>query len=75
MHAYIRARGLLENMVRSSRIIPDQAMIPADAYRAIVKKNVEFVLLDALDPVREPRTSAVMVVPCPPGIPIMVVKR
>ena len=71
MHAYIRERGLLENMVRSSRIIPDQHLIPADAYRAIVKKNVEFVRLDALDPISEPRTSAVMVVPYPPGIPIL----
>ncbi|OHD20258.1 MAG: hypothetical protein A2Y38_09995 [Spirochaetes bacterium GWB1_59_5] len=71
MHEYIRARGLLEAMVRSSRIIPDRTLIPADAYRAIVKKNVEFVRLDALDPVRNPRTTAVMVVPYPPGIPIM----
>jgi len=71
MHEYIRARGLLEAMVRSSRIIPDQTFIPADAYRAIVRKNVEFVRLDALDPVRNPRTTAVMVVPYPPGIPIM----
>lgn len=71
MHGYIRSRGLLEAMVRSSRIIPDRTLIPADAYRAIVKKNVEFVRLDALDPVRDPRTTAVMVVPYPPGIPIM----
>jgi len=71
MHEYIRGRGLLEAMVRSSRIIPDRTLIPADAYRAIVKKNVEFVRLDALDPVRDPRTTAVMVVPYPPGIPIM----
>ncbi len=71
MHEYIRGRGLLEAMVRSSRIIPDRTLIPADAYRAIVKKNVEFVRLDALDPVRNPRTTAVMVVPYPPGIPIM----
>jgi lysine decarboxylase/arginine decarboxylase len=71
MHEYIRARGLLEAMVRSSHIIPDRTLIPAEAYRAIVKKNVEFVRLDALDPVRDPRTTAVMVVPYPPGIPIM----
>jgi len=71
MHAYIREHALLENMVRSSRIIPDHALVPAEAYRAIVRKQVEFVRLDAIDPVRNPRTSAVMVVPYPPGIPIL----
>ena len=71
MHAYIRSHALLEKMVESSRIIPDQALVPAEAYRAIVKKNVEFVRIDSLDPISDPRTSAVMVVPYPPGIPIM----
>jgi len=71
MHGYIRSHGLLENMVRSSRIIPDQAMTPSDAYRAIVRKDIEFVPIDDLDPERDPRVAAVMVVPYPPGIPIL----
>jgi len=71
MHAYIRERGLLQTMVESSRIIPNRAITPAQAYRAIVKKEVEFVRLDDLDPAREARISAVMVVPYPPGIPIL----
>ncbi len=71
MHEHLRASGLLESMVRSSRIIPDRALIPAEAYRAIVKKRVEFVDLDCIDPVNDPRTAAVMVVPYPPGIPIL----
>ena len=71
MHGYIRERGLLDKMVQSSKIIPDQACIPAEAYRAIVKKQVEFVRLDAIDPAVNPRTTAVMVVPYPPGIPIL----
>ncbi|MDP3180089.1 MAG: hypothetical protein Q8M76_19410, partial [Spirochaetaceae bacterium] len=71
MHAYIREHALVETMVEASRIIPDQALVPAQAYRAIVKKNVEFVRIDSLDPVRDPRVSAVMVVPYPPGIPLM----
>ncbi len=71
MHAFLRENSLLPRMVESSRIIPDRAMIPAQAYRAIVKKEVEFVRIDSLDPARDPRTSAVMVVPYPPGIPIL----
>lgn len=71
MHEYIRAQGLLGTMVASSRVIPDRALIPAEAYRAIVRKEVEFVRLDELDPAGSPRTSAVMVVPYPPGIPIL----
>lgn len=71
MHEYVRGSRMLEKMVASSRIVPARSMLPAEAYRAIVKKNVEFVRLDALDPARRPRTSAVMVVPYPPGIPIL----
>jgi lysine decarboxylase/arginine decarboxylase len=71
MHAYLREGRLLELMVESSRFIPARSMTPAEAYRAIVKKEVEFVRIDDLDPVATPRTSAVMVVPYPPGIPIL----
>jgi lysine decarboxylase/arginine decarboxylase len=71
MHEYLRDEGLLSKMVASSRLIPDRALSPAEAYRAIVKKEVEFVRIDELDPRREARTSAVMVVPYPPGIPIL----
>jgi len=71
MHAYLREHRLLELMVGSSRFIPTRSMTPAEAYRAIVKKEVEFVRIDDLDPVAAPRTSAVMVVPYPPGIPIL----
>lgn len=71
MHGYLREHRLLELMVESSRVIPNRSMIPAEAYRAIVRKQVEFVPIDDLDPVAAPRTSAVMVVPYPPGIPIL----
>jgi lysine decarboxylase/arginine decarboxylase len=71
MHEYLRSEGLLEKMVAASRIIPSRSMLPSEAYRAIVRKEVEFARLDSLDPEREPRTSAVMVVPYPPGIPIL----
>jgi lysine decarboxylase/arginine decarboxylase len=42
-------------------------MKPADAYHEVVKKNVEFVELDHM----MGRVPAVMIVPYPPGIPIM----
>jgi lysine decarboxylase/arginine decarboxylase len=71
MHNYLREHRLLENMVRSSRILPDRSLIPAEAYRCIVRKEVEFVRLDSIDTKHEPRISAVMVVPYPPGIPIL----
>jgi len=71
MHEYIRDRRLLQKMVESSRIIPDRPLLPSEAYRAIVRKDVEFVELDSLDPALDPRISAVMVVPYPPGIPIL----
>lgn len=71
MHEYLRSGRLLEKMVAASRIVPRPALTPAEAYRAIVRKEIEFVRLDALAPERTPRTSAVMVVPYPPGIPIL----
>ena len=71
MHEYIRGSGLLGKMVAASRVLPVRRLSPAEAYRAIVRKNVEFVPLDRLDPASESRTSAVMVVPYPPGIPIL----
>jgi len=71
MHEYIRKHKLLENMVRSSSIIPNMAMLPAQAYRHIVKKEVEFVPIRNLDPEKHPRVAAVMVVPYPPGIPVL----
>lgn len=49
------------------QVIPDQAMKPSEAYHQVVRKNVEFVELDRM----MGRTPAVMMVPYPPGIPIM----
>ncbi|MBS3809361.1 MAG: hypothetical protein KGY38_04320 [Desulfobacterales bacterium] len=67
MHKYIKNNKLLDKMQAAFQIIPDQAMKPAEAYHAVVRKNVEYVDLDdMLD-----RIPAVMVVPYPPGIPVM----
>lgn len=67
LHRYTREHGMLDKMQEAFQVIPDQAMKPADAYHAVVKKNVEFVELDQM----MGRIPAVMIVPYPPGIPIM----
>jgi arginine decarboxylase len=47
--------------------LPDMAMRPADAYERLVRGNVESVEIDKL----AGRTLAVMLVPYPPGIPLI----
>lgn len=67
IHRHIRDHKLLDKMQAAFQVIPDQAMKPADAYHAVVRKNVEYVeLKDMRD-----RVPAVMTVPYPPGIPVM----
>ncbi|GBE58059.1 biodegradative arginine decarboxylase [bacterium BMS3Abin01] len=67
IHEYFREHDILEKMQQAFEVIPDQAMKPADAYHQVVGKNVEYVDLDEM----MGRTPAVMMVPYPPGIPIM----
>ncbi len=67
MHAYLRDHQVLQLMQKAFEVIPDQAMKPADAYHNVVRKNVEYVDLKEM----AGRIPAVMMVPYPPGIPIM----
>ena len=67
VHRYTREHRMLDRMQEAFQVIPDQAMKPADAYHEVVRKNVEFVDLDKM----MDRIPAVMLVPYPPGIPIM----
>jgi len=67
VHRYTRDHRMMDRMQEAFQVIPDQDMKPADAYHAVVKKNVEFVDLDKM----MGRIPAVMIVPYPPGIPIM----
>ncbi len=67
IHKYFKNSKILDMMQAAFQVIPDQAMKPADAYHEVVKKNVEYVELDDM----MGRTPAVMIVPYPPGIPIM----
>jgi arginine decarboxylase len=67
MHNHIASRDLVGKMQRSFEILPEQIMTPAEAHSQIVKKNVEYVSLDNL----KNRIPCVMVVPYPPGIPMI----
>lgn len=67
MHNYLKEHDMLGKMQRAFEVIPDQALKPADAYHEVVRRNVEFVFLDDM----MDRIPAVMMVPYPPGIPII----
>ena len=49
--------------------IPDQKMKPSDAYRCVVENKIERVEISKETIMG--RTAAIMLVPYPPGIPIM----
>ncbi|MGD0985423.1 MAG: Orn/Lys/Arg decarboxylase N-terminal domain-containing protein [Acidimicrobiales bacterium] len=67
MHSEVRARGTIELLDRAFAELPLPATTPSHAYRGLVRARTERV------PVSEMagRVSAVMVVPYPPGIPIL----
>ena len=67
MHNFIRSNNMLDKMRRAFETLPDKHMKPSQAFDALVKKNVEFVPLSEM----YGRVPAVMIVPYPPGIPIM----
>lgn len=60
---------ILNKMNKAFEDIPEPKMTPAEAFRQIVKKNVVYKTLDEIN--EEKCIPAVMVVPYPPGIPIM----
>ncbi|OBQ50098.1 Orn/Lys/Arg family decarboxylase [Halodesulfovibrio spirochaetisodalis] len=67
IHVYYKKYDMLGIMHDAFEVIPHQAMKPSDAYQEVVKKNVEYVRLNEL----QGRVPAVMLVPYPPGIPIL----
>ena len=67
MHNYLREHKMLELMHRAFEVIPVPEMLPVDAAHAVVRGDVE--LVDAAKMLN--RTAAVMLVPYPPGIPVM----
>jgi lysine decarboxylase/arginine decarboxylase len=67
MHAFFKSEDILALMRETYLLVQPQAMLPADAYEHIVRGNVEYVPLDKL----QGRTSAVILAPYPPGIPVV----
>lgn len=67
MHDFIKSHKLTELMHECFDVIPQAAMRPTEAYRNVVAKNVEFVKIENI----ANRIPAVMVVPYPPGIPMI----
>ena len=71
MHNYISDNKLLTKMIECSHTIPELKLIPAEAYKHIVERKVKPVRLDKIYTEKDPKIAAVMLVPYPPGIPIM----
>lgn len=67
VHEYIKSHNMLELLHGAFEALPEQAMNPTAAYRNVVAKNVEYVELREIGG----RVPAVMVVPYPPGIPVI----
>ena len=67
MHRYLAEHDLLGRMHAAFEVIPKPVLKPADAYHKVVADEVESVrIYDLAD-----RIAAVMLVPYPPGIPIL----
>jgi lysine decarboxylase/arginine decarboxylase len=71
MHSYLKKHNLVSKMIEAFATIPDLTLQPVDAYRNIVMKNVESIELRNIDPFACPRVAGVMLVPYPPGIPVI----
>lgn len=67
MHEHLREKSIAEMVRNVYSRLPEQVMTPAEAYRRLVRGEVTPVPASDL----EGRTVAVMVVPYPPGIPVI----
>jgi arginine decarboxylase len=67
MHNYLRKKDISMIMTKMFDDIPNPVMAPAQAYAKLVENHVEEVKLSQLNN----RIAAVMLVPYPPGIPII----
>ncbi|WAD27355.1 lysine decarboxylase [Pseudomonadaceae bacterium T75] len=67
LHACYRENATAKAMRRMYTALPELAMKPADAYDKLVRGEVEAVPIEQL----EGRIAAVMLVPYPPGIPLI----
>ncbi|OGV44627.1 MAG: hypothetical protein A2X46_03090 [Lentisphaerae bacterium GWF2_57_35] len=67
MHGYLRKNKLTDVMMKVYQDIPAQVLTPTEAYASLVHGQVEYVAVRDLPG----RIPAVMVVPYPPGIPVI----
>jgi arginine decarboxylase len=67
LHACYRDNATAKALKRMYTTLPEVAMKPADAYNQLVLNEVEAVPIEQL----EGRIAAVMLVPYPPGIPLI----
>ena len=67
IHTHIVSSGMVEGMLRSFEELPEQVMTPAEAYSYVTENKVDWVPLEEA----EGRIPCVMVVPYPPGIPLI----
>ncbi|RWU18146.1 lysine decarboxylase [Pseudomonas alkylphenolica] len=67
LHACYRSNATAKQLKRLFTVLPEVVMKPADAYDRMVRGEVEAVPIDRL----LGRIAAVMLVPYPPGIPLI----
>ncbi|WP_263145714.1 arginine/lysine/ornithine decarboxylase [Pseudomonas sp. RIT-PI-AD] len=67
LHNCYRDNATAKALKRMYTVLPELAIKPADAYDKLVRGEVEAVPIEAL----EGRIAAVMLVPYPPGIPLI----
>lgn len=67
LHACYRENATAKALKRMYTVLPEVAIKPADAYNQLVRGEVEAVPIELL----EGRIAAVMLVPYPPGIPLI----
>ena len=67
LHSCYRDNATAKAMMRMYTVLPEIAMKPADAYDKLVRREIEAVPVAQL----EGRIAAVMLVPYPPGIPLI----
>jgi arginine decarboxylase len=67
LHACYRENATAKALKRMYTVLPEVAIKPADAYNQLVRGEIEAVPIEQL----EGRIAAVMLVPYPPGIPLI----
>lgn len=67
MHNYIVKHHLLDTMDKAFEVVPEMVYTPAEAFHKVIANEYEYVNIDDM----LGRVAAVMLVPYPPGIPIL----